>query len=99
MSKRKSTNKSFCFGTGREAFNKVVLPAKLNIPDSCVPGPGTYDSTKAIGDGKKKFSFGPRTLFNDPAHIERKKGVPGPGQYEDKLSTHSIGKYILSTYL
>jgi hypothetical protein len=73
---------SFCFGTGREAFTKVVMPAKLNIPDACVPGPGSYDVRKefAIND-KNKFTFGPRTLFNDPAHIERKKGVPGPGFY------------------
>lgn len=75
------------------------MPSNRNIPDSCVPGPGTYDSIRPIGIDKQKFSFGPRTLFNDPAHIEKKKGVPGPGQYEDKLTTHRLGKYFVSTYL
>lgn len=61
------------------------MPAKMNIPDICVPGPGTYSFTKAVGYDKKKFSFGPRILFNDPSHIERKKNVPGPGFYPDLL--------------
>lgn len=42
----KNVNKSYCFGTGREAFNKVVMPAKLKFPDPIVPGPGQYDSLK-----------------------------------------------------
>jgi hypothetical protein len=51
---------------------------------------------KNIGNDRHKFTFGPRTLFNDPAHIEKKKGVPGPGHYQDKLSIDSLGKYIIS---
>ena len=90
---------SFCFGTGREAFLKVVMPAKMNIPDICVPGPGTYEVRKDAGQDKRKFSFGPRTLFNDPVHIELKKNVPGPGYYPDKLSIDREGKYIVSNYL
>jgi hypothetical protein len=76
---RRGTNKSFCFGSGRDAYSKVVMPAKMNIPDSCVPGPGSYNSLKTIGHDRKKFTFAPKTLFNDPVHIELKKGVPGPG--------------------
>lgn len=37
----------------------------MNLPDACVPGPGNYDNSIAIGSDKKKFTFGPRTLFND----------------------------------
>lgn len=74
------------------------MPAKLNIPDACVPGPGTYDFLKDIGHDRRKFTLGPRTMFNDPAHIEKKKGVPGPGFYEDKLQIDKYGKYMVSTY-
>ncbi|CDW72045.1 UNKNOWN [Stylonychia lemnae] len=95
----KNINKSYCFGTGREAFNKVVMPAKLNQPDPIVPGPGQYDSLKSIGADKRKFSFGPKTLYGDVAAMERKKNVPGPGYYEDTLSIDSVGKYFVSTFL
>ena len=30
--------------------------------------------------------------------IELKKGVPGPGYYEEKLNTDKLGKYIVSNY-
>lgn len=74
------------------------MPAKLNQPDPCVPGPGMYNSMKTIGEDKQKFTFGPRTAFNDVSVMEKKKGVPGPGYYPDKLSLDSMGKYFVSTY-
>ena len=95
---RRGVNKSFCFGTGREAFNKVVMPAKLNQPDPCVPGPGQYNSLKTIGEDRLKYSMGPRTLFNDVTTMETKKAVPGPGYYPETLSIDSHGKYFVSTY-
>ena len=58
LSKRKGKNTSFCFGTGREAFEKVVMPGKYKEADRCVPGPGTYKFDMNFGSGKKKFSFG-----------------------------------------
>ena len=75
------------------------MPAKLNFPDPIVPGPGQYDSLKVIGHDKRKFSFGPKTLYNDIVSMERKKNVPGPGYYEDTLSIDSMGKYFVSTFL
>jgi hypothetical protein len=35
--------KTFCFATGRDAYDKVFMPAKANVPDAIVPGPGTYN--------------------------------------------------------
>jgi len=78
-------NKSFCFGTGRDAFTKVVLPARANFPDPCVPGPGSYENIKVIAKDAKKFSLKPRLNFGDVEYKERKKGVPGPGMYDDPL--------------
>jgi hypothetical protein len=75
------------------------MPAKMNIPDACVPGPGNYEIQKEFAFDKRKFTFGPRTLFNDPAHIALKKGVPGPGFYPNKLAIDKYGKYIVSNYL
>lgn len=43
MSHKRNYDKSFCFATGREAYDKVFLPGKQNIPDPVVPGPGTYN--------------------------------------------------------
>ena len=64
---KRAKNMSFCFGTGREAFTKVVLPAKMNIPDDCVPGPGSYDVRKEFSNNDKlKFTMGPKFLYDDP---------------------------------
>jgi hypothetical protein len=38
-------------------------------------------------------------MYNDVSVMEKKKNVPGPGYYEDKLSIDSVGKYAVSTYL
>ena len=84
-------NKSYCFGTGREAFSKVVLPGTINYPDPVVPGPGTYNNFLTIGTDSKKFSFYERLYNNDVQSIERKKGVPGPGTYEEKLQLDKYG--------
>ena len=75
------------------------MPGKLNIPDPCVPGPGSYTLDKDFGYDKRKFTFGPRTLFNDPEYIAKKNGIPGPGFYLDKLALDKVGKYAISTYL
>jgi hypothetical protein len=50
-----------------------------------VPGPGSYSLNRTIGYNAKKFTFGPRTLFNDVEHLEKKKAVPGPGHYPNVL--------------
>lgn len=61
------------------------MPATKKIPDTCVPGPGSYENIKVIAKDAKKFSFGPRTIFNDISHMEKKKNVPGPGYYPNIL--------------
>lgn len=76
---RREKNKSFCFGTGREAFTKVVMPGKANIPDPCVPGPGSYENMRVISKDARKYSLGSRLAYNDIDRIEKKKAVPGPG--------------------
>lgn len=63
-----------------------------------MPGPGNYNSLNLLGEDRKKFTFGPKTIFNDVSIMEMKKGVPGPGYYPDKLSLDSVGKYCVSTY-
>lgn len=40
---RRNRMKTFCFATGRDAYEKVFMPAKANVPDAIVPGPGTYN--------------------------------------------------------
>lgn len=62
---RKAVNKSYCFGTGREAFSKVVLPGTINYPDPVVPGPGTYNNFLTIGSDAKKFSMYEKLYNND----------------------------------
>lgn len=61
------------------------MPATKNIPDSCVPGPGTYDQNVYNGKNRNRFTFGPKFIFNDVTHNELKKNIPGPGKYEDIL--------------
>jgi len=65
--RRGSNNKSFCFATGREAYDKVFLPAKQNSPDPVVPGPGTYYYQRDIGHDRRKFSLKSRLKTGDPA--------------------------------
>ena len=63
-----------------------------------MPGPGTYENLKVICREARKFTFGPKTIFNDPSDIEKKKNVPGPGYYPNKLGFDKFGKYCISTY-
>ena len=96
---KRATNLSYCFGSGREAYARVVMPANKNQPDACVPGPGTYDEVlKPLGKNARQFTIGPKYTYLDIEHMERKKGVPGPGYYEDKLVIDKMGKYNVSTY-
>lgn len=55
------------------------------MPDPVVPGPGTYHFQRDIGHDRRKFSLKSRLLTGDPAEAERKKNVPGPGFYPNKL--------------
>lgn len=79
--RRNSHQKTFCFASGRDAYEKVFMPGKANFPDAVVPGPGTYHYQKDIGHDRRKFSLKPKLLSGDPGELERKKNVPGPGYY------------------
>ena len=85
MSTRRNIDKTFCFATGREQYEKVFMPGKSNFPDPIVPGPGTYNFQREIGHDRLKFSIKSRLLTGDPSEIEKKKGVPGPGWYPNTL--------------
>jgi hypothetical protein len=82
---KRGISTSFCFGTGREAYNKVFLPGKKNIPDVCVPGPGMYENKKTVGKDAKSFSIKAKLNIGDPGLDAKKKNVPGPGYYQNIL--------------
>jgi len=66
--------------------------------DPIVPGPGTYRNIRVISIDAKKYTLAPKTKLMDTEAIAIKKGVPGPGSYEDNLSFKDKGKYCVSTY-
>ena len=74
---------SFCFGTPRESIKNVQNINNLP-PDPIVPGPGTYtDTTMLIGVQARKSTIKARNFYMDPSELAIKRGVPGPGHYED----------------
>ena len=74
---------TYCFGTGRDAFGKVVLHKTKLEADRDVPGPGTYQPLKTIGHGRKSFALKGKLEYGDPGQIALKRAVPGAGTYED----------------
>ena len=82
---QQSQNKSYCFATGRQAYEKVFMPGKANQPDAVVPGPGSYYFVRDIGHDRRKFSLQSRLKTGDPTELEKRKAVPGPGYYPNKL--------------
>lgn len=86
-------DKTFCFGSGREAFNKTVIN-KARLPqEQSSPGPSKYDQLIPFGTESKKFKLKGKIPYNDPAMIAIKRGVPGVGTYEDQLSLDRTGTY------
>ena len=80
---------SFCFGTPRENIRSVQNVKNLG-PDPVVPGPGTYsDTSKLIGVQSRKATIKARNFYMDATSLATKRGVPGPGHYEDQLSLDS----------
>ena len=60
--------KSFCFGTSREDFTKMVYNTTKMFSDPIVPGPGTYtDETKLIGVNTRKTTLKERKFYLDTA--------------------------------
>ncbi len=52
---------AYTFGISREAYAHVFAEAQPPA-DRAIPGPGTYNTSKAIGRDANKFSFRPKTL-------------------------------------
>jgi|DEB0MinimDraft_12_1074336.scaffolds.fasta_scaffold87726_1 hypothetical protein len=57
---------TFCFGTGREGFSKVVIDRKKIIPDASMPGPGAYKPLRPIGENAKAFKLKFKLEYGDP---------------------------------
>lgn len=76
-------DKTFCFGSGREAFVKNVLHKTNPPPDYELPGPGLYDPLAPLGYGKESFKLKGKLAEHDPARIAIKRAVPAPGTYQD----------------
>lgn len=92
----KEKRKTFCFGAGREHFDKVFNPANV-VPDSCVPGPGTYsDRTKNIAVNARKWSLQARNMYMDSTSLALKKAIPSPNEYGDVDKMTADGFYINS---
>jgi hypothetical protein len=54
----------YTFGISREYYKKVYFPEAKQVPDECVPGPGTYDSKfKTIGTSGQKWGFQGRSII------------------------------------
>jgi len=76
--------KSFCFGAGREDFNKTVVNTGNMHADPNNPGPGSYtDTTKNIALHARKYSLQPRTMYMNTIQTAHKRNIPGPGTYGD----------------
>jgi hypothetical protein len=73
---------TFCFGAGREHFNRTCTNEKL-YTDPTIPGPGSYtDSSRNIGVQARKMSLHGKIEGSDPATQAIKRNMPGPGTYK-----------------
>lgn len=48
-----------------------------------MPAPGTYDPLKPIGADALKFKLKGKLYYGNAKDVAIKRGVPGPGTYED----------------
>lgn len=84
---------TYCFGAGREDFNKTVVNRGNLKADPANPGPGTYVPQHPIGHDALKFKLKSRNDYHDPARLALKKNIPPPGAYGDKLALAANGTY------
>ena len=84
---------TYCFGTGREAFSKAVISKENLVPDPAVPGPGSHNPLKPLGSEIKTFKLKSRVIYDDPADVARRRGVPPPGSYNEVLRINKEGNY------
>ena len=94
--------KTYCFGTGREQFNKTVVNRENagsdGIRTNSNPGPSHYEPAKPLGHEAVKFKLKDRLDYHDVARLAIKNGYPGVGTYEDVLAFDKVGKYTSSQF-
>ena len=89
--------KTFCFGAGRENFEKSVYNPSLLQADAANPGPGSYtDETILIGVNARKTAIKERKFYMDVITFAQKNDIPGPGCYEEVQGLHKTGQYVSS---
>jgi hypothetical protein len=76
-------NKSFCFGAGRENFNRTVVNRDKIYSDPDNPGPGYYNDLKPLGQDSVSFKLKYKLDFGDYTKVAIKRGIPGVGTYQD----------------
>lgn len=98
MQKYNKPPTSYCFGAGREAFNKVVL-SKLNLQtEGSNPGPGSYNPHKPLGSDALQFKMKHKINYGDTVVLAVKNNFPCPGYYDQKPAIDSQGIYHKSDW-
>jgi len=74
---------TYCFGAGRDELQKQVIHREKLQPDPVVPGPGSYDPLKPIGENTRFITLKGKLDYGDPSKTAIKLGVPGVGTYKE----------------
>lgn len=90
--------RTYCFGTGREAFGKTVVNPENAGPDKGNPGPGEYQPQHPLGTEAVGFKLKHKLNYGDDYHTALKKNIPAPGTYEDVLRLDGNGRYTSSEF-
>ena len=77
--------KTFSFGTGRDAFTKTVINPENVGADLSNPGPGEYNPLHPLGQDAVAFKLKYKLDYGDPDIMARKRNIPGPGTHENVL--------------
>lgn len=60
----------YTFGISREFYRKVYVPEAKQMPDDCVPGPGTYDTKYlTIGSSGQKWNIQGRSIIVNGKYV------------------------------
>jgi hypothetical protein len=62
-------------------------------PDNIVPGPGTYDPLKPLGESALKFQLKSRLDYFETEKVEKRRNIPPPGTYDDCQGIEKTGTY------
>lgn len=75
--------KTYCFGTGRDQFNKTVVNRERIEPSKNNPAPNNYNPHKPLGEEAVGFKLKYKINYYDDEMTAIKMGVPAPGTYDD----------------